>query len=94
MPLQRNLVEAGKNESGKQVIFCAHCHKQAVLTDPTNNQDATLIYELICPTPAPVRILGSWDDEKQRADDIKEFFEGNDIKEHIEEKQRQRRPVT
>ena len=88
MPLNQNLVEAGKNSFGDTAIFCAHCHKQADYTQ-TIDKDEKPIFELMCPTPDPkARTLGSWDSEKQRADDIRKFLEGAAIHKHVEETRR------
>jgi hypothetical protein len=79
MPLQRDLVEPGKNSFGDTAICCAHCHRQANFTKSVDN-NGNLAYELMCPTPDPPRTLGSWPNEQQRAADIRKFLEGHEIR--------------
>jgi len=84
MALQRDLVEAEKNQFGEPRIFCAHCHKPADYTQ-TDNKSGGLVYELMCPTPDPhARTLGTWINEEQRAADIRKFLEGHEIRRYKE----------
>jgi hypothetical protein len=74
MPLERDLVEPGKNSFGDTAICCAHCHRQAMFTETVDSNGNTA-YELMCPTPDPPITLGSWPSEKQRASDINRFLD-------------------
>lgn len=74
MPLQRDLVEPGRNDFGEAIICCTHCHRQAEFTMTVDNNGNSL-YEIMCPTPDPPRTLGSWPSEKQRASDINRFLD-------------------